>query len=100
MFPSIVSPTAAIVTEAAAGAAAHVTALSAAAEAGSISKTADPAIAQSAVTVFRMRINLAWQAGALGVTTRCGSMRRCAIVSQAAPELTPSGRTRGLPPLS
>jgi len=66
VFPSIVSPTAAIVTEAAAGEAAAatgeaaaVTAPSAAEEADGTSMTADPAIAQSARTMFRMRINLA-----------------------------------------
>jgi hypothetical protein len=73
VFPSIVSPTAAIVTEAeaeaeAAGEAEAVTA-PAAQEAAGTSMTADPAIAQSARPMFRMRINLARQAWAWGQDT-------------------------------
>ncbi|HLM89652.1 MAG TPA: hypothetical protein VK284_11610 [Streptosporangiaceae bacterium] len=59
MVPSIVSPTAAIVTEAAAGEAAGVVLPATAGQAGSASSTADPAMAQSTLPVFRMRINLA-----------------------------------------
>jgi hypothetical protein len=61
----MVSPTAAMVTEDAAGAARRLTLTApavlapAAQQAGSTSKAADPAIAQHARTVFRMRINLA-----------------------------------------
>ena len=65
MVPSMVSPTAAMVTEDATGAArglpstAPAALAPAAQQAGNTSKAADPAIAQHARTVFRMRINLA-----------------------------------------
>ena len=65
MVPSIVSPTAAMVTEDAAVAArglpstARAVLAPAAQQAGRTSMAADPAIAQHARTVFRMRNNLA-----------------------------------------
>ena len=70
MLPSIVSPTAVIVTEAASGEAAGVVPPAAAGQAGSTSRAADPAIAQVALTLYRMRINLAR-------SPRPGALRLC-----------------------
>jgi len=71
VVPSIMSPTAAMVTESIPGAA-GVTALPAAGQAASTSRAADPVAAQNALTVFRMRINLAKLAS--------GNAVRCALV--------------------
>jgi hypothetical protein len=66
VLPSIVSPTAVIITEAVSGEAAGLVPLATAGQAGSTSRAADPAIAQVALALYRMRINLACSSRAPG----------------------------------
>ena len=92
MFPSIVSPTAAIVTEAAgdaeatAGDAAAVTAPSATEEGGQRQHDGRPGDRAECSHGVPHADQLSPAGLCPRVTTRCGSMWRCAIVSQAGPE--------------
>ena len=75
MVPSIVSPTAAMVTEAGAGPVAAAGLASAAGQAASTSTAADPTIAHQARTEFRIGVNVTRHSCAGGRLAR--ALRLC-----------------------